>query len=215
MLHIYRQITRLERVWPVVIAQKREKASAFHSNGLTSCPKSPTHDFLRRFWFRTGARHAVADFADELNALLRVWKDRTRNCFTFISATSPCIYCRLSGPGRNRRSFPFMARMFWWTCINRPIEKPPGDMLDAVKRWFWSARNHLRRAVVDLGCDERKIDIQRTGIPLDEFPFRERSFPERRRVAIGPGLSIDRKERAGQQRFAPSPISWRNIRTQN
>jgi colanic acid/amylovoran biosynthesis glycosyltransferase len=35
----------------------------------------------------------------------------------------------------------------------------------------------LRRAVVELGCDEDKIDIVRTGIPLDEFPFREREFP--------------------------------------
>jgi colanic acid/amylovoran biosynthesis glycosyltransferase len=34
----------------------------------------------------------------------------------------------------------------------------------------------LRRAVIHLGCDEKKIEIQRTGIPLDEFPFRERNF---------------------------------------
>jgi glycosyltransferase involved in cell wall biosynthesis len=32
--------------------------------------------------------------------------------------------------------------------------------------------------VVDLGCDPEKIDIFRTGIPLRQFPFRERSFPE-------------------------------------
>jgi colanic acid/amylovoran biosynthesis glycosyltransferase len=32
--------------------------------------------------------------------------------------------------------------------------------------------------VVELGCDEKKIDIVRTGIPLPEFPFRERDFPE-------------------------------------
>jgi glycosyltransferase involved in cell wall biosynthesis len=36
----------------------------------------------------------------------------------------------------------------------------------------------LRRAVVDLGCDEGKIEVQHTGIPLDEFPFRERSAPK-------------------------------------
>ena len=36
----------------------------------------------------------------------------------------------------------------------------------------------LRRAVVDLGCDPKKVEIQRTGIPLDEFPFRDRAIPE-------------------------------------
>jgi len=36
----------------------------------------------------------------------------------------------------------------------------------------------LRRALVDLGCDPKKIEIQRTGIPLQEFPFRERAVPK-------------------------------------
>ena len=51
------------------------------------------------------------------------------------------------------------------------------EMLEAARRVLVRSES-LRRAVVDLGCDENKIDILRTGIPLDEFPFRERSFPE-------------------------------------
>jgi len=50
------------------------------------------------------------------------------------------------------------------------------QMLDAVTRVFVRSTS-LRRAVVELGCDENKIDIVRTGIPLQEFPFREREFP--------------------------------------
>src|SRR5438132_10910243 len=48
-------------------------------------------------------------------------------------------------------------------------------MLDAVKLVLVRSES-LRRAVVDLGCDEKKIDVQRTWIPLHEFPFRERNF---------------------------------------
>jgi glycosyltransferase involved in cell wall biosynthesis len=51
-------------------------------------------------------------------------------------------------------------------------------MLEAVKLVLVRSES-LRRAVIRLGCDEKKIEIQRTGIPLDEFPFRERSFPSR------------------------------------
>src|SRR5207245_8662512 len=51
------------------------------------------------------------------------------------------------------------------------------EMLNAVERVFVRSES-LRRAVSDLGCDESKIDIVRTGIPLSEFPFRERNFPE-------------------------------------
>src|SRR6266700_4021044 len=49
-------------------------------------------------------------------------------------------------------------------------------MLDRVTRVFVRSAS-LRRAVVELGCDEDKIDIVCTGIPLDEFPSREREFP--------------------------------------
>src|SRR5206468_322798 len=49
------------------------------------------------------------------------------------------------------------------------------QMLDAVKLVLVRSES-LRRAVVDLGCDKKKIEVQRTGIPLHEFPFRERNF---------------------------------------
>jgi colanic acid/amylovoran biosynthesis glycosyltransferase len=49
-------------------------------------------------------------------------------------------------------------------------------MLDAVTVVLVRSQS-LRRAVVDLGCDPKKIEIHRTGIPLEEFPFRERAFP--------------------------------------
>ena len=51
MLHIYRQITGLRRVQPVVIAQKRENADRFPFDKIDIVGKPATH-FLRRFWFR-------------------------------------------------------------------------------------------------------------------------------------------------------------------
>jgi colanic acid/amylovoran biosynthesis glycosyltransferase len=59
---------------------------------------------------------------------------------------------------------------------NRAYRKATKEMLDATTRVFVRSAS-LQRAVVELGCDERKIDIVRTGIPLQEFPFREREFP--------------------------------------
>jgi glycosyltransferase involved in cell wall biosynthesis len=54
--------------------------------------------------------------------------------------------------------------------------KATKQMLDSVTRVFVRSAS-LQRAVIELGCDEKKIDIVRTGIPLSEFPFREREFP--------------------------------------
>jgi colanic acid/amylovoran biosynthesis glycosyltransferase len=60
--------------------------------------------------------------------------------------------------------------------MNKPAyREATRQMLDAVKLVLVRSES-LRRAVVDLGCDEKKIEVQRTGIPLYEFPFRERNF---------------------------------------
>ena len=51
MLHIYRQITSLRRVRPVVIAQKRENEERFPFPGYSGRKKPALH-FLRRIWFK-------------------------------------------------------------------------------------------------------------------------------------------------------------------
>src|SRR5258707_13206845 len=50
------------------------------------------------------------------------------------------------------------------------------EMLSLVRRVLVRS-DSLRQAVVDLGCAPEKIEIQRAGIPLADFPFRERSIP--------------------------------------
>src|SRR5947199_8300902 len=54
------------------------------------------------------------------------------------------------------------------------------QMLEAVKLVLVRSES-LRRAVIHLGCDEKKIEVQRSGVPLDDFPFRERIVPPRSR----------------------------------
>src|ERR1700759_5365343 len=51
MRHIYRQITGLRRVRPIVLAQKREYTERFPFDPVYVVGKPATH-FLRRFWFR-------------------------------------------------------------------------------------------------------------------------------------------------------------------
>ena len=61
--------------------------------------------------------------------------------------------------------------------MNKPAYREATlQMLDAVTLVLVRSES-LRRAVVDLGCDPEKIEIQPTGIPLDEFPFRDRAVP--------------------------------------
>ena len=176
MLHIYRQITALERCIPVVIAQKREQAGHYPFERIHIVPKPPTH-FLRRFWFRqlrdtpwkisdkelralqgilskTDARVLHIYFgqiAVHLLPLIRLWKKPSIVSFHGADVT---------------------------VDMNKPAyREATRQMLNSVKLVLVRSES-LRRAVIRLGCDEGKIEIQRTGIPLEQFPFRERRFPQ-------------------------------------
>src|SRR5205814_4332569 len=62
--------------------------------------------------------------------------------------------------------------------MNKPAYREATlQMLDAVILVLVRSES-LQRALVDLGCDPEKIEIQRTGIPLEEFPFRDRAAPQ-------------------------------------
>ncbi len=43
--------------------------------------------------------------------------------------------------------------------------------------WCLFVQRSLGEALVSLGCPREKIRLQRTGVPLDEIPFQERSWP--------------------------------------
>src|ERR1700674_4586864 len=74
MLHIYRQITSLRRVLPVVIAQKREEAERYPFDRITVMGKPAMH-FARRFWFKQIRATPWQISQRELNALIRALGD--------------------------------------------------------------------------------------------------------------------------------------------
>jgi colanic acid/amylovoran biosynthesis glycosyltransferase len=175
MLHIYRQITALDRCIPVVIAQKREQADRYPFQRVHVIPKPSTH-FVRRFWFKqlidapwqisngeVRALHEIlttthsqllhvyfGQIAVHLLPLIRLWDKPSIVSFHGADVT---------------------------VDMNKPAyREATRQMLKAVRLVLVRSES-LRRAVIQLGCEENKIEIQRTGIPLQEFPFCERRFP--------------------------------------
>src|SRR5262249_49106150 len=62
--------------------------------------------------------------------------------------------------------------------MNKPAYREATlQMLDEVKLVLVRSES-LRDALVDLGCEPKKIEVQRTGIPPEEFPFRDRAVPK-------------------------------------
>ena len=174
MLHIYRQITGLRRIQPIVIAQKGENADKFVFDNIDIVPKPATH-FLRRFWFRQVRNEPWQISSREVRSLIDVLeRENAQLLHIFFGHIAVHLLPLI-------RVWPKPHIVsFHGADVLVDMEKPAyrnatKQMLDAVTRVFVRSAS-LQRAVVELGCDENKINIVRTGIPLQEFPFREREF---------------------------------------
>ena len=175
MLHIYRQITALERFRPVVITQKREETERFPFDSVRIVPKPATH-FLRRIWYRqvrdTPWQISRAETA-RLTALLNTENAQLLHIyFGHIAVHLLPLIARWDKP---------IVVSFHGADVMVDLEKPAYRsatirMLEAVQLVLVRSAS-LRDALVRLGCAREKIRIQRTGIPLDQFEFRERSSP--------------------------------------
>src|SRR5437870_6010578 len=174
MLHIYRQITALKRCRLVVIAQKREQASRYPFEPVHLIPKPVTH-FLRRFWFRQLRDVPWQISGGELHALLRVLaKTDARLLHIYFGHIAVHLL-----PLIRAWTKPSIVS-FHGADVLVDMDKPAfrnatRQMLEAVKLVLVRSES-LRLALIPLGCVEKRIEIQRTGIPLEEFPFCERNF---------------------------------------
>jgi colanic acid/amylovoran biosynthesis glycosyltransferase len=175
MLHIYRQITGLKQCAPVVIAQKRENAEHYPFENLHIVPKPRAH-FLRRLWFRQ-LRDQPWKISDrEVHTLLAILS-KTRARLLHIYFGHIAVHLLPLIRAWKKPSIVSFHGADAMVDLNKPAYRSATlEMLDGVTLVLVRSES-LRRALVDLGCDPQKIQIQRTGIPLEEFPFRQRTFP--------------------------------------
>ncbi len=175
MLHIYRQITALERFRPIVITQKREEAARFPFTPVEIVGKPPTH-FLRRFWFKQ-LRNAPWQISSGEQQQLRRILDRYDAQLLHIYFGHIAVHLLpliLSWPRPSIVSFHGADVM---VDMEKPAHRDATEkMMKAVRLVLVRSRS-LRDAVIRLGCPERKIRIHRTGIPVTETPFVRREWP--------------------------------------
>jgi glycosyltransferase involved in cell wall biosynthesis len=175
MRHIYRQITALQRVVPAVIAQKCENSDRFPFDKIDIVPKPALH-FLRRFWFRQLRDKPWQISPGELRALMNVLERTNARLLHIYFGHIAVHLLPLIRAWKNPSIVSFHGADVM-VDMNKPAyREATRQMLDAVKMVLVRSES-LRSAVIELGCEKEKIQVQRTGIPLEEFPFRERNFP--------------------------------------
>ena len=172
MRHVYRQITGLQGFEPLILTHKRRNADdfPFDESRIVTLPRPTTRE-LRRFWSRhfkrrpwqyysSEVRHIETVLREQNAAILHIWfghigmhlvpllRSDTRPCPAVVSFHGADASVGLQKPGHLKT-----ARAVF-------------DHADAVLVRSQSLGDELRQ----LGCPPEKIHLQRTGLPLDQWP---------------------------------------------
>jgi colanic acid/amylovoran biosynthesis glycosyltransferase len=176
MLHIYRQITSLRRVRPVVIAQKRENEERFPFQDVRVV-KKPAWHFLRRIWFKQIVDRPWQISAAEVREIERVLNKSDSQLLHIYFGHIAVLLRPLIRHWPKRTIVSFHGADVLVDMQKPAYRSGTEEMLSLVRRVLVRSQS-LRQAVIDLGCAPETIEIQRAGVPLNQFPFKERRVPD-------------------------------------
>src|SRR5213076_2160182 len=141
--------------------------------------RKPTFHFLRRLWFKQIADRPWQISPAEVRAVEQVLNE-TKFQLLHIYFGHIAVLLRLLIRQWQKPSLVLFHGADVLVDMHKPAyRRATEEMLSLVKRVLVRSES-LRQGVIDLGCAPEKIEIQRTGIPLTEFLFRERSIPGKR-----------------------------------
>ena len=175
MLHIYRQITALREFRPVVFCQKREHAEEFPFAEIVRLPKPRTHQ-LRRFVQKQVLDRPITIYKSEARRILSALEE--------AGAKVLHVYFGHIGvhllPLLEICPLPVVVS-FHGADAQIDLHKPAH--LARTRRMMERATLLLVRSeslaerLVALGAPRWKIRLHRTGIPLEEIQFVQRTPP--------------------------------------
>src|SRR6266702_1096242 len=175
MLHIYRQVTALRDVKTFVMTKQVQNKALFPFDDIELIPKPRLNPF-RHGWLKFIERRPPVLYRGEYQRLAHLLERR--------GADLMHIYFGHTGV----HLLPFIE------CWDKPcivsfhgadvmIKDDSPDYARKLQRVFESvplvfARSHsLKERLIKLGCSPERIRINRTAIPLEQFPFARREAP--------------------------------------
>lgn len=176
MLHIYRQVSELRKFDTFVIAKERRSEDRFPFEAVEIHGKVRSN-FIRRFWLKYIKREPAIVYRGEYRVLERALEKH--------HADMMHVYFGHTGV----HLLPFIKRWDRPVVVSfhgmdvQPREDQPGyvdrlrDLLQTLPM-VMARSESLKQRLIELGCDENKIRLNRTGIPMEGFPMVERPAPE-------------------------------------
>ncbi len=175
MLHIYRQVCGLVRWRTFVVTRERAGAERFPFDDIEELPPA-RQPLARRFWLKFVARVPPLHYRGELEQLTALFARRPADLVhVYFGHTGVHLRDFLCAwPGPSVVSFHGADVML---REHRPKYAAHMRALFSLVPLVLARSRSLGDRLVAVGCPPEKIRLNRTGIPLDEFPFVSRSAP--------------------------------------
>ncbi len=175
MRHIYRQVTGLRRYETFVLTRERAGEAEFPFGEIEMIPRA-RKNFLKRFALKYLLRRPPVYYRGELQVLLKILKRRPADLMH--------IYFGHTGvhllPFIQEWSRPCVVSFHGMDIQPRPQQPGYDDQMRELLRTIplvLARSKSLMTRLENLGCPREKLRLNRTGIPLDEFPFTQRPLP--------------------------------------
>jgi colanic acid/amylovoran biosynthesis glycosyltransferase len=175
MLHIYRQLTGLQAFQTFIITKYRQNADRFPFDDVEPLV-TPKRHVLRRGYLKYVARKPALIYRGEYDAIRRILIRRDPELIhIYFGNTGVHLLPLLKQWDR-----PWVVSFHGMDVQSRPKEKGYDQKLRELLQLaplVLVRSQSLANRLQDLGCAADKIRLNRTGIPLQNFPWVERSVP--------------------------------------
>lgn len=177
MLHIYRQITGL-RAWQTFVITKERKCEDLYPMPEGGIELAPTvrSNFIRRFWLKYIKREPAIVYRGEYGVLAKLLERRHSDLLhVYFGHTGVHLLPFLQRwPKASVVSFHGMDVQ---ARAHDPSYEPRLRELLQTTTLVLARSHSLLDRLRELGCPEEKLRVNRTGIPLDQFPQVQRTAP--------------------------------------
>ncbi len=212
MLHIYRQVRSLHDYETFVMTKALQNSELFPFRDIELIPKPPSNP-LRHGWLKWVKQRPPIVYRGEYQMLSNLLERR--------GADLMHIYFGHTGvhllPFIERWHKPCVVSFHGADVAQKKDIRDYGpklrDLFNAVPLVLARSRS-LADRLLTLGCPPERLRINRTGVPLDEFPFIRREAPTRWPLEIHASLPPHSEERRGdlalRLRHFPEGVSERS-----
>ena len=175
MLHIYRQVTGLRRHGTFVVTRERMNEAQMPFSDVEVLPP-PRKNFVKRFWLKYIAGKPPLSYRGELQVLLQLLGRRPADLMhIYFGHTAVHLL-----PFIQEWKQPCVVSFHGMDIQARPQQTGYDEQMRAMLRTVplvLARSKSLLGRLEQMGCPRGKLRLNRTGIPLGDFPFQQRPRP--------------------------------------